>query len=410
MVNGNEIEGAQRQIAYESALEGLNAIVHPNSVDLENAFDQLSDIKTPSPVEAKGVLDLAARRSPLWSDTVDTDVILFGLSPSLEAYRAHIKAQNDPEAQTEYNQTVVKIATGMIRSNPEALPRLMQFGYFEDDGVAMTGVLSELLPDYQERGFIWDQERDSGLLPAMLENVVSAPNPDLIGRLEPILPLRLLQEPESTRLFPQVRETLEQVQAKRNATYIDMAREYMFYSDKNKATFKAKVRAGELGDPIEGLTAGVDYLVSPDNSDGTEQQRESAAYDLWAELLEVTRTDPRTRPLREKLMSREWYWDESKMYTLIETSMGMRGDIENLDPLFDRNSFIERHSDEIAQILRETSEWKKYGKFVENTISRGELPRRLSAVVDEVLELSNGNIKDPYVEEFSDGLLLATLS
>lgn len=410
MVNGNEIEGAQRQIAYESALEGLDAIVHPNSVDLENAFDQLSDIKNPSLVEAKSILYLAARRSPLWSGAVDTDVILFGLSPSLEAYRAHVKTQDNPEAQDEYNQTVVQIAIGMVRSNPDALPRLMQFGYFEEDGVTMTGVLGELLPNYQNRGFIWDTDSDSGILPVMLDNVVNAQDPSLLAKLEPVFPLRLLEEPESTRLFPRVREVLEQVQAKKNATYIDMAREYIFYTDESKDVFKSKVRAGELGNPIEALTAGVDYLVSPNNSDGTEQERESAAYDLWAELLEITRTDPKTRPLREKLISREWYWDESIMYTLIDTVVGMEGDIENLDPRFDRQVFIEMHFTEIIEILRKTSEWKKYGKRIEDTISRGEFPKRLNAVLDEVLELSNGNMRNPYVEEFSNGLLLATLS
>lgn len=402
MLDQSELELLNHQMAYEAALDGLREI-NPDSVDLENSFDQLQSIKNPSPTEARGVLDLAARRSVLWVGMVDTDVILFGLSPSLESYRADVKSQNNPQVQTEYNQIVTQIAAGIVRAQPESLARLMQFGYFEDDGVVMTNVLSELLPVYQQRGIIWDEARDVGMLAVMLSQVVDANNPDLITQLQPALPTRLLYfEPESLRLFPQVKQVLEQTWETNQQKYSELANTYAFLVGDARDTFAERVLSGEFGDPVEVFISCVTSLTSAED----DPNRDSAAAHLWPELLEVDRSDPRIKPLRERLMSREWYWDESKIYTLVETITGLEGE----DNVADIKAFMGRYAETIAQILRKSYAWKKYGEGVERTISRGEFPAKLAAIVEEILETSRGNLNDPYVAEFSDGLLLAALS
>ncbi len=117
---------------------------------------------------------------------------------------------------------------------------------------------------------------------------------------------------------------------------------------------------------------------------------DAATQDLWIDLLEINRQDPRLRPLRESLIGREWYWDEDIMYTLVETMEGMA------IPVGEEATFIESHTDVILNRFIDPKHWRKeehnkYRSGLELTHQRGELGSRLASVIGEVRRMLEKN-------------------
>ena len=408
MVDQTEVRNLQHELAYEAALDDLRK-PSPDSLDIENALDQLAGIPSLRPNQIRGFLTLAASCIRMWGELVGTDIMVERLTPHVQSLRQTVEESDKPEEKEEFYRTATQLSTGILQLDPTAYRGLASRGYFDDEGQVLRGTLEGLLGEYDKKGRLWGED-DAEQLTPMLADLVAKGNSEHIVSLQPVLPVRFLYfYPDLVRANPQVHQVLEQAEKANQQRHLEVAKIYLTSDDDQREVLKAKVKTGELGNSVDVLAACVNGLMDAEGAqvdrDRTDSDR--AAEDLWIELLEINRNDPRLIPLREKAIFRDWYWDtDSPVYTLMETLHAYE---EATEEILDIDDFVKRNEDAIMSALRGSYGWSKYGKGVELTRERREFSTRLGKILEEIYEAIRGNVSAGLVSELPSSLLLASL-
>lgn len=408
MIDRAEVRNLQYELAYEAALDDLRKPT-PDSLDIENALDQLAGIPSLRPAQTRGFLTLAASRARVWGELVGTAVMVDRLTPHVQNLRQSVEVSDKPEEKEEFYRTAAQLSTGILQLDPTSYRDLASSGYFDEEGQVLRGTLEGLLGEYDKKGRLWGEDDAEHLTP-MLADLVATGKPEQVVALQSVLPVRFLYfYPDLVRKHPEVQQVLEQAEKENQQRHQKVAKIYLTSDDEQREILKTKVRAGELGNSVDVLAACVNGLLDAEPTQTTANRSDSdrAAEDLWIELLEINRNDPRLIPLREKAISRDWYWDtDSPVYTLMETLHAYE---EATEEILDINDFVKRNEDSIVNALRGGYGWNKYGKGVELTRERGEFSTRLGKVLEEVYETTRGDLNAGLVSEFPASLLLASL-
>lgn len=413
-----ELLRAQQEMHFEAAIEGLRK---PGSsgVDVENSLADLSQVRGISLPQARQVLGFAASSIPAWIEAAGEEVVVAAISPSIDAFRTHAETSDDEKIKGEFVSLSSQLVSGIVLAEPqsyrERLASEVRSGRFGEPKAVLSGVAVSLLTK-ADRG----QEYGDGAsetIARVLDDVVTLNDPTLLEPVKAALPLEWLDgdfgEEDFKKQFPRVHQFLEQAFVSPEERHLALARMFDSSSDSQRERLKKRIRQGEFGDAIDALGKVVGVLASSEvgaeNQTAEDRDRDSLTEDLWIELLEINRRDPRLRPLREKLIEREWYWDsESAIYTLTETMNGMAL------PLDEEETFIARHEDVIVSRLLAMQQGddgarRKYREGLELTHQHGELSGRLAAVLGEVRQIMKDNKERSADEIMPNELLFASL-
>lgn len=392
-----------QQLSYEAALPYLRE-PQPTSTDVENILDYLSEITRPTLGQARGILGAAAIAVHSWVETSDADTVIKTLTPSLQVQRTHIEAASEPEEGSFARQSSL-IISGILSADftayPTQLRKMIDEGQFGEKGRVLTGVLQNILPAYKGRAglLLEDQEEAEVTNVATIMDDLIEVDPKLMEGLQLILPTYILfASKDLPTTNPRVYRALSDMLGTQQV-HRDLAETYLTL-DVDRDELKERIKSREFGDPIDVFANVCAVAVTDPKFD-----HDDLAEDVWIELLEINRFDPRLRPLREKIMSREWYWDpDSAMLTLVETveSFDLRGHTRIA-------KFLDQHQGDILKALKERhTEWNRFGEGIELAAEAGELTGRLTAIIQEVIKIKEETDSE-YPLHFSDALLLAAL-
>lgn len=413
-----ELRRAQQEMHFEAAIEGLRK---PGSsgVDVENSLADLSQVRGISLPQARQVLNFAASNIPTWIEAAGEDVVIAAISPSIDAFRTHAETSDDEKMRGEFASLSSQLVSGIVLAQPqsyrERLVSEVRSGRFGEPKAVLSGVAVSLLTK-ADRG----QEYGDGASEAIarvLDDVVTFNDSTLLEPVKAALPLEWLDgdfgEEDLKKQFPRVHQFIEQAFVNPEERHLALVRMFGSSADSQRERLKKRIRQGEFGDAIDALGKVVGVLASSEvgaeNQTAEDRGRDSLTEDLWIELLEINRRDPRLRPLREKLIGREWYWDsESAIYTLTETMSGMAL------PLGKEEAFIARYEDAIVSRLLAMQQGdggarRKYREGLELTHQRGEFSGRLAAVLGEVRQMMKDNKGKSADEIMPNELLFASL-
>lgn len=403
-----------QQIAYEAALDDLRKL-EPTGVDIENAFVQIRSLGTPNHREMIEVLDLAATNIPLWVNAIGSRPAIEGLSPYITAFRDLTQQSDNTESRNEFTSVTSGIVARAVMADPNSyedyLALQIQEGQFGDHREILPRVLGHVLREGWGRSDFGYGE--SGVVARMIDEVLQLDDPTLVEPLKSHLPMVWLsggyEEDDLREQFPRVHRLLERPLVEdleeRHRTLANM---FLEGSENQREALKTKIKAGEFGDGFETIGKVLALISSEESTKITAASADtidSVAEDLWIELLEIDRHDPRLRPLRERFIEKEWYWDdESVTYTLVETLNELGIDVG------DERSFITRHEEAIGQQLLEYAD-KDLKDGITRTIEKRELGARLAVFTTEVRKYLEKQNRTPeyLITNFSDGLLMASL-
>lgn len=413
-----ELRRAQQEMHFESAIEGLRKPGN-SAVDVENSLADLSQVRGISIPQARQVLGFAASNIPAWIEAAGEEVVIAAIFPSIDTFRAHAETSDDEKIKGEFASLSSQLVSGIVLAQPqsygERLASEVRSGRFGEPKAVLGGVAVSLLTK-ADRG----QEYGDGAsetIARVLDDVVALDDPALLEPVKAVLPLEWLDgdfgEEDFKKQFPRVHRFLEQAFISPEERHLALVRMFDASTESQRERLKKRVKQGEFGDAIDALGKVVGVLASSEPEVGSptaiSRERDSLTEDLWIELLEINRRDPRLRPLREKLIERDWYWDsESAIYTLTETMNGMAL------PLGEEETFIARHEDVIVSRLLAMQQGdegarRKYREGLELTHQHGELSGRLAAVLGEVRQIMKDNKERSADEIMPNELLFASL-
>lgn len=413
-----ELRRAQQEMYFEAAIEGLRK---PGSsgVDVENSLADLSQVRVISLPQARQVLGFAASNIPAWIEAAGEEVVVAAISPSIDAFRVQAETSDDERIKGEFASLSSQLVSGIVLARPqsygERLASEVRSGRFGEPKAVLSGVAVSLLTK-ADRG----QEYGDGAsetIARVLNDVVVLNDPALLEPLKGTLPFEWLDgafgEEDFKKQYPRVHQFLEQAFVNPEERHLALARMFDASTESQRERLKKRIRKGEFGDAIDALGKVVGVLASSEvgaeNQTAEDRDRDSLTEDLWIELLEINRRNPRLRPLRERLIGREWYWDsDSPIYTLTETLDGMAL------PLGEEKAFITRHEDAIVSRLLDAQQGndttsRKYREGLQLTHQRGEFSGRLAAVLGEVRQMMKDNKGRSADEIMPNKLLFASL-
>lgn len=410
----------QQEVQFEAALGVLRepSIASQAIVD---SLDALRTMRSLSPSQARQVLGLAADNISTWIVAVGSDSVIDAVFPAIDSAREHVRASDNAELESEFTAQTSRVIAHLIMAEPdrydEELDSQLKQGRFGNRGPVLTGVLTNILHEGEESRVFGT--RNSGYLARIIDDVITLEDPSVLEPLRPALPFQWLDkgygEQELKHLFPRVYQLLTEPLLHSDETYRDLAR--IFVTLEDRKPLKERVKSGQLGDVFDifgkvlGVLTSDEVQANPsvlhENVERTSVEK--ASEDLWIELLEINRGDPRLRPLRERLIGKDWYWDpDSAIYTLMET-------IDNMGVTIGHEAdFIKTHATEISQHIQERVMLnqitrRKYGQGIALAIKRGELTPRLGAILSEIQQIRGRLSYDDLQKSYPNDLLFAAL-
>lgn len=413
-----ELLRAQQEMHFEAAIEGLRK---PGSsgVDIENSLADLSNVRGISFPQARQVLGFATSNIPAWIEAAGGEVVIAAISPSIDTLRAHAETSDDEKVKAEFATLSSQLVSGIVLAEPESyrakLAAEVRSGRFGEPKTILSGVAVSLLTKANRGQGYGDGSSET--VARVLDDVVALDDPTLLEPVKAALPLEWLDgdfgEEDFKKQFPRVHQFLEQAFLSPEEKHLALARMFDTSAESQRERLKKRIRQGEFGDAIDVLGKVVGVLASSEveavNPTVEDRDRDSLTEDLWIELLEINRRDPRLRPLRERLIGRGWYWDsDSLIYTLTETMDGMAL------PVGEEEVFIARHEDAIVNRLLDVQRGddkssRKYREGLKLTHQRGEFSGRLAAVLQEVRQMMRDNKERSAEDIMSTDLLFASL-
>lgn len=365
------------------------------------------------------MLSFAASNIPAWIKAAGEEVVVGAISPSIDAFRAHAEISDDEKIKDEFASISSQLVSGIVLAEPQSyrarLAAEVRSGRFGEPKAVLGGVAASILTK-ADRGQEFG-DGSSETIARVLDDVVALDDPNILEPLKAALPLEWLDgdfgEEDFKKQFPRVHQFLEQAFVQPEERHLALVRMFDASTDSQRERLKKRIKQGEFGDAIDALGKVVGVLASSEVNEETatvaDRDRDSLTNDLWIELLEINRRDPRLRPLRERLIGREWYWDsDSPIYTLTETMAGMAL------PVGEEEAFIARHEDAIVARLLDglrgnDENSRKYKAGLKLTHQREEFSGRLAVVLKEVRQMMKDNKEKSAEDIMSTELLFASL-
>lgn len=319
----------------------------------------------------------------------------------------------------EFASISSQLVSGIVLAEPQSyrarLAAEVRSGRFGEPKAVLGGVAASILTK-ADRGQEFG-DGSSETIARVLDDVVALDDPNILEPLKAALPLEWLDgdfgEEDFKKQFPRVHQFLEQAFVQPEERHLALVRMFDASTDSQRERLKKRIKQGEFGDAVDALGKVVGVLASSEVNEETatvaDRDRDSLTNDLWIELLEINRRDPRLRPLRERLIGREWYWDsDSPIYTLTETMAGMAL------PVGEEEAFIARHEDAIVARLLDglrgnDEDSRKYKAGLKLTHQREEFSGRLAVVLKEVRQMMKDNKEKSAEDIMSTELLFASL-
>lgn len=407
----------QQQIIFDDALQNLGGSEGESDRSIEFSLNQIGEIGRPTFPQANKLLDTASRKALSWTEIVGADQVIKVLTPSLDVVRAQAEAADDPKSQDNFLTQASALMAGVMLADTDAyresLRASLQKGTFGNRGQVLVRTLNALFRVYKQNEGSWTRpEKDCRRLIDALDDLVGMGNPDLLHQIVPNIPLGLLYPQEGiVERFPQTAKFLDgvlrgedQVAPKRLAEML-----LQILGDDEREKFRARICNGEFGDSVDTLCKVLATLLTHKKGDDSDRDfigKEEVAEELWLDLLDLNRQDPRLRPIRHLAIAHKWYWDEdSASYTLVETLDGLGVAID------EERAFVEQYEDVIMEALKRnlhySEVWKDLGSGIELTQKKGELAGRLAVILAELRKRARTG-SDLY-RNFPDELLAASL-
>lgn len=411
-----------QEIRFEASLDELRR-PDVGTTGIEDSLAELSQFKSITHHQAHTVLRLAASNLSTWTEAVEAEGVLAAVSPSIDALRTYTKNADDPTVAREFHEFTAKIATGLILAEPTVyrhrLASMLREGFFDQaTGRVLSNIVEGVLNLRDQRQEYGDENTQT--VGRMLDDLIEMDDPGLLEPLSPILPFEWLDgdfgEQDFRDHFPRVHQLIEQALLHPENKHKALAQMFTAFDEKKRTRLKDEVKKGKYGDVFDTLGKVVAVLTSDEDPQLSPAVRATITEDLWIELLEINRIDPRLRPLRERLVNEEWYWDtENIMYTLIETLDGMA------IPAGEEGAFIARHEEAIVRELQQAAQEsmglnpdipQAYLDGLNLTYQRGELTDRLAAILGEVRQMPRLHTTEGlenFMQHFPNSLLFASL-
>lgn len=401
------------ELAFDAAMEDLQ-VPDPSNLDIENGLDGLNSVHTLTPDQAKQVLALAAQHVSSWIKAVGAGRTLHILNMGpIFTLRHTQEGRQTAIDQPEVAGHVTKILAGMVAGGL-SIRNGIRDGYFGQPAEVLVGTLGELLshrPDPEP-----DSRGELSVLALMLSDLVYRyDNPDLIERIKTQLPVEWLMTPtgdEVSKKYPTVRRLLEKAWSTNDPERQELASRLLQMGPEKVEVFFQHLKEQEKQPGVDAFDTLVKVFTiitadSPDHPIENLEGHEEISEAVWVELLETDRSDPRLRPLRHRLIGKEWYWDEeSVLYTLLETFNNMG--IKEGDEL----PFIIEHEQEILTALNQKLDRRPhtFQEGLERTAEKGEFAKRLQVVIAELRKVATDLVSvDQLTAGYPDELLFAAL-